>query len=133
MNGSLLCAAALSLAVSGFATTVDYAGDAKALDKLIIDHYAYEDPWPGSKLTNSPQLAAQRAAVHDRDSLLHYAENRIASLADHHAITGPSFKDSWAVIPTYGDLWVVRCGDDYVIEAVRKGSPPNGPESSATK
>jgi PDZ domain-containing protein len=61
--------------------------------------------------------------VHDRDSLLHYAEDRIASLADHHAITGSSFKDSWAIVPTYADLWVERRGKDYVITAVKDGSP----------
>ena len=76
-----------------------------------------------ARFRDSPQLAAERAAVHDRDGLLHYAENRIASLADHHAITGSSFKDSWAIIPTYADLWIVQRGKDYLIEAVREGSP----------
>jgi len=117
---------AFLLAISAAASAqsaVDYAGDAKALDKLIVDNYAYEDHWPGGALPDSPQLAAERAAVHDRDSLLHYAEDRIASLADHHAITGSSFNDSWAIIPTYADLWVVRRGRGYLIEAVREGSP----------
>jgi carboxyl-terminal processing protease len=114
---------AISAAASAQSPAVDYAGDAKALDKLIVDNYAYEDHWPGGALPDSPQLAAERAAVHDRDSLLHYAEDRIASLADHHAITGSSFNDSWAIIPTYADLWVVRRGRGYLIEAVREGSP----------
>jgi carboxyl-terminal processing protease len=105
------------------APAVDYAGDAKALDKIIIENYAYEDHWPGGTLPDSPVLAAERAAVHDHDSLLHYAEDRIASLADHHAITGSSFKDSWAIIPTYADLWIVRRGDSYLIDAVRANSP----------
>src|SRR5690348_6822223 len=102
---------------------IDYAADAKALDQLVIENYAYEDHWPGGVLPESPQLAAERAAVHDHDSLLHYAEDRIASLADHHAITGSSFKDSWAIVPTYADLWISRRGSDYVIDSVRKGSP----------
>jgi len=114
---------ALSSVASAQEPAVDYAGDAKALDKIVVDNYAYEDHWPGGELPDSPQLAAERTAVHDHDSLLHYAENRIASLADHHAITGSSFKDSWAIIPTYADLWIVRRGKDYVIEAVREGSP----------
>lgn len=105
------------------APAVDYAGDARALDKLIVENYAYEDHWPDGTLPDSSQLAAERTAVHDRDSLLHYAEDRVASLADHHAITGSSFKDSWAIIPTYADLWVERRGTDYVIEAVRADSP----------
>lgn len=113
----------LSVAGNAQAPGVDYAGDARALDKLIIENYAYQDHWPGGVLPDSPELARERAAVHDRDSLLHYAEDRIASLADHHAITGSSFRDSWAIIPTYADLWVERRGAEYVIEAVREGSP----------
>ena len=115
--------AALALVASAQAPAIDYAGDAKALDKLIVENYAYEDHWPAGSLPDSPQLARERAAVHDRESLLHYAEDRIASLSDHHAITGSSFKDSWAIIPTYADLWVERAGKGYVIEAVREASP----------
>lgn len=115
--------AALSASVRATAATVDYAADAKALDKIIIENYAYQDHWPGGTLPDSPTLAAERASVHDRDSLLHYAEDRIASLADHHAITGSSFKGSWAIIPTYADLWVERCGGSNVIDAVKPGSP----------
>ncbi|MFT4047900.1 MAG: hypothetical protein QM661_14575 [Solimonas sp.] len=102
---------------------VDYAGDAAALDRLIVDNYAYEDHWPDGALPDSDVLARERAAVHDDDSLLHYAEDRITSLADHHAITGSSFKDSWALVPSYADLWVLRRGDAYVIDAVKPGSP----------
>ena len=103
--------------------SVDHAGDAQALDRIIVQNYAYEDHWPGGVLPDSPALAAERAAVHDGKSLLHYAEHRIASLADHHAITGSSFKDSWAVVPTYSDMWIERRGRDYVITSVRDGSP----------
>jgi hypothetical protein len=123
----LKCTAALLLLVAagagGQTPVVDYAADAKALDQIIVENYAYEDHWPGGVLPNSLILASERAAVHDRDSLLHYAEGRITSLADHHAITGSSFKDSWAIIPTYADLWVERRGKNYVIDAVRGGSP----------
>ena len=112
--------AAIGQATGG---SIDYAGDARALDKLIVENYAYEDHWPGGALPNSQKLAAERSSVHDRDSLLHYAEDRIASLADHHAITGSSFRDSWAIIPTYADLWIVRRDSSYVIEAVKPGSP----------
>ena len=116
-----LMAAALSSAAP--VATIDYAGDAKALDRLIVENYAYEDHWPGGVLPDSPTLKREREAVHDRDSLKHYAEDRIASLADHHAITGSSFSDSWAIVPTYCDLWVVRRGDQFVIDAVRPDSP----------
>ena len=104
-------------------SAADYAADARELDRIIVENYAYEDHWPGGVLPDSPVLAAERAAVHDKASLLHYAEDRIASLADHHAITGSSFKDSWAVVPSYADLWVERRGESYVITSVRDGSP----------
>jgi len=119
-------AALLLLAAVGVraqAPAIDYAADAKALDRIIIENYAYEDHLPGGVLPDSPVLAGERASVHDYDSLLHYAEDRVASLADHHAITGSSFKDSWAIIPTYADLWIERRGRDYVIDSVREGSP----------
>lgn len=119
----IIGAAALLLIGATDAKPVDYAGDAVALDRLITENYAYEDHWPGGVLPDSPVLAHERAAAHDDDSLLHYAEDRIASLADHHAITGASFKDSWAIVPTYADLWVTRHGNHYAIEAVKPGSP----------
>jgi carboxyl-terminal processing protease len=103
--------------------TVDYAADAGALDRIIVENYAYEDHWPGGTLPQSATLIGEKAAVHDEDSLLHYAEDRIASLADHHSITGSSFKDSWAVVPTYADLWVERQESGFVITAIREGSP----------
>ena len=119
----LLWVLAAAAAATQPTSTIDYAGDAKALDQLIVTNYAYEDHWPGGVLPDSAELARERGAVHDRDSLLHYAEDRIASLADHHAITGSSFKDSWAIVPTYADLWVERRGADYVITSVKSGSP----------
>jgi C-terminal processing protease CtpA/Prc len=44
-------------------------------------------------------------------------------LADHHAITGSSTKESRAVVPSYSDLWVERQGKDYVVEQVRADTP----------
>ena len=77
----------------------------------IADRYAYFDKLPGAQLLQSDVLPREREAVHDERSLLACAEKRNASLADHHAITGCSFRDSKAVIPTYTDLWVVRDGN----------------------
>jgi carboxyl-terminal processing protease len=111
------------VAASANLSASDYAADAKALDQLIVVNYAYEDHWPGGELPDSPILKRAREAVHDHDSLLHYAEDRIASLADHHAITGESFKDSWAIVPTFADVWIERRGDDYVIDSVKAESP----------
>ena len=101
----------------------DYRADARALDAEIAARYAYLDRFPGGALPASPALAAQREGVHDADTLLHYAEDRLAGLADHHAMTGRSFRDSWAVVPTYADLWIVGDAGGYRIDSVRDDSP----------
>ena len=123
----LIAASTLALSVPAAATTVagtpDYPAGAIELDKTIEQAYAYPEKLPGGVLPQSPLLAREKAAVSDRNSLLHYAEDRIQSLADHHAITGSSFKDSWAVVPTYADLWIVPDGSRYRIDAVRIDSP----------
>jgi carboxyl-terminal processing protease len=93
------------------------------LDGVIREKYAYLDKLPGGIVPDSKVLDAERDGVADRNSLLHYAEARLASLADHHAITGSSFADSWAVVPTYADLWVVEQDGVYTIDAVRNRSP----------
>ena len=104
-------------------TPDQYREDARSLDALIVANYGYLDRFPGGAAPASAALAAEREAVHDRDSLLHYAEDRIASLADHHAITGGSFRDSWGLVPTFADLWIVADGDSYRIDAVRPDTP----------
>ena len=93
------------------------------MDKIIEDKYAYLDKLPGGALPPSGVLDVERDSVVDRASLLRYAEDRLASLADHHAITGSSFSDSWAVVPSFADLWIVVEGGTYKIDAVRAGSP----------
>lgn len=103
-------------------SAADYAADAKALPGLIADNYAYLDDLPGGVVPSSPQLDAERDAVHDADSLLHYAEDMIAALADHHALTGKSFGDDWAIVPSYADIWIVKAGDAYIVDAVKDGS-----------
>lgn len=100
-------------------TAADYLADARAVAPMIVDAYAYPDHWPGGVLPRSAALDAERDAVHDRTTLLHYAENVVAALADHHAITGASFPDDWALVPSYADLWIE--GDR--ITAVRAASP----------
>jgi carboxyl-terminal processing protease len=96
---------------------------ARALDETITENYAYLDKLPGGALPQSMELRAKRDAVQDSRSLLAYAEERIASLADHHAITGSSFRNSWAIVPTYADIWVVTQNGKFVIDAVREKSP----------
>lgn len=103
-------------------SAADYAADAKALPDLIRDNYAYLDDLPGGTVPSSPQLDAERDAVHDADSLLHYAEDMIIALADSHALTAKSFKDDWAIVPSYSDLWIDESGS-FFVGAVRDGSP----------
>ena len=116
----LLLAAFTSLAIAG---VPDYQSAARGLDELIGEKYAYLDKLPGGALPRSTVLDAERRAVADRAGLLRYAEDRMASLADHHAITGSSFAYSWAVVPTFADLWIVERHGSYIIDAVRAGSP----------
>jgi carboxyl-terminal processing protease len=120
---ALALVAAPALIGAAAPAPVDYAADAKALDALIVANYAYLDRFPGGVTPVSAKLAAERDAVHDRDGLLHYAEDALTALADHHAITGASFKDDWAVVPSYADLWIVAAGGDYVVDAVRGDTP----------
>jgi len=117
--GAPVCSRA---SVSQEAAVVDHAADARALDRIVVENYAYLDRFIGGVPPRSAKLDAMREAVSDRRTLLAYAEAVMASLADHHAITGSSFGDSWAVIPSYADLWIVRVGDAYLVDAVRAGS-----------
>jgi carboxyl-terminal processing protease len=101
----------------------DYLADARSLDAEIASTYAYLDRFPGGAVPTSPPLAAEREAVHDRESLLRYAEHRLFALADHHAITNRSFPDDWGLAPSYADLWIVTDRQGFRIDAVRENSP----------
>ncbi|MGH6978423.1 MAG: PDZ domain-containing protein, partial [Brevundimonas sp.] len=96
---------------------------ALALPALIEEQYAYAERLPGGVFPNTDVLKAEAKAVHDQAGLLRYAEHALTALADHHAITGSSFSDSWAVTPSYSDLWIEPQGQAWVITAVRADSP----------
>ncbi len=100
-----------------------YREDTLALPALIEAKYAYLERLPDGRFPMSSELTAQAEAVHDAASLLRYAESALTVLADHHAITGSSFSDSWAVVPSYADLWIEQGGRNWVITDVRDGSP----------
>jgi len=100
-----------------------FRADARAIEPLVNRAYAYLDRFDGGVMPVSARLRAEAERVTDRRSLLLYAERALLALADHHAITGASFADSWAIVPSYADLWIERSGDSYLIEAVRDGSP----------
>ena len=124
IRSALTVCAAFGLSANADANA--YAKAAEQLDATIAESYAYREDLPDGKLPQSDILTAERKAVHDDRSLLAYAEKRLASLADHHAITGSSFRDSWAIVPTYTDLWVAQQGDQFIVDAVRDGSPAKG-------
>jgi len=118
-----LIAGAASGATPAEQPAVDYRADAGEVAGLIAANYAYLDHLPGGAVPSSAKLDAERDAVHDDDSLLRYAEDMMTALADHHAMTGSSFRDDWAIVPTYADLWIVRRGGAYVIDAVKPDTP----------
>jgi carboxyl-terminal processing protease len=101
----------------------DFTADAQSIERLINENYGYLDRFPDGKMPSSAVLRAEAAAVDTREELIRYAERALAVLADHHAITGSSLKDSWGLVPSYADLWVERRGGAFVITAVRPGSP----------
>ena len=124
-----LCAVlVLGLPISAAAQTTgptaeDYRNDARSIDGLIAENYAYLDRFPSGQAPMTERLRAEADAVHDSATLLRYAERRLALLADAHVITGSSFSDSWAIVPSYADLWIEPEGGLYRITAVRDRSP----------
>ena len=100
-----------------------FRADALSIEALVNAQYAYLDRLPGGAMPMSPALRAEAGAVSDRRSLLRYAEHAVAALADHHAITGGSFNDSWGLVPSYSDLWIEPEGEAWRITAVRDNSP----------
>ena len=117
--------AVLSLAALPAAAqeAADYRADALAIEGLVDAQYAYLERLPEGAFPDSAVLRAEAEAVTDQRSLLRYAERAVAALADHHAITGSSSEDSWALVPSYSDLWVEPEDGGWRITAVRDGSP----------
>ena len=101
----------------------DFAVDATSIERRVNEDYGYLDRFPGQRMPMTDRLRAEAAAVNDQRSLVKYAERAMALLADHHAIVGSSFKDSWALVPSYSDLWIEHENGAYVITSVRSGSP----------
>ena len=115
-------ACALLLAAAP-AAPVDYAADARSIEALVNANYAYLDRFPGARMPMTDRLRGEAGEVRSQRELVRFAERALTLLADHHAITGASLKDSWAVFPSYGDLWIERRGPRFLITAVRDGSP----------
>ena len=102
---------------------VDYAADARSIEALINANYAYLDRFAGGRMPMTERLRAEAGRVDSQRELLRFAERALTLLADHHAITGASLKDSWAVFPSYGDLWIEKDAAAFRVTAVREGSP----------
>jgi hypothetical protein len=101
----------------------DFAADARSIERLVNEDYAYLDRFAEGRMPLSDKLRAEAETVDSREELIRYAERALMALADHHAITGSSLADSWALVPSYSDLWVEPRGGEYAITAVREGSP----------
>lgn len=121
----LLCAQQGAVAQSAATPTpiTDYAAEAREFEKLVNQWYAYPERLPEGQYRLTDHLRDEATKASDRRSLLRFAERAILLLADHHAILGSSFADSWAIVPSYSDMWVERRDRRYVITAVRPGSP----------
>jgi carboxyl-terminal processing protease len=114
---------ASQLAASAAAADAEaFRADARSIEALVNARYAYLERLGGRFFLSEP-LRAEAERVGDRRALLRFAERVLLTLADHHAITGASFADSWAVVPSFADLWIERGGGGYRIAAVREGSP----------
>src|SRR3954465_6264610 len=115
-----LCAAPLAAQTL---TPHDYRADARSIEPLIERVYAYPERLPGGHYHLTDRLRIEAEQVSDQRTLLHFAERAMLLLADHHAITGASFRDSWGLVPSFADLWIERGAGGFVVDAVRPGSP----------
>ena len=100
----------------------DFALDARFIERMVDENYAYLERFPGGAMPMTDRLRSEAAAVVDQRSLLRYAERALFLLADHHAITGSSLSDSWAIVPSYADLWIEYRDGVYTVDAVRDAS-----------
>jgi Peptidase family S41/PDZ domain len=104
-------------------TADELKADAKQVPRLINDNYAYLERLPGGHLSIPPKLSEEGDRVSSVRELVRYSERVMALLADHHAITGSSLHDSWAIVPSFADLWITKNEASYAVEQVREASP----------
>lgn len=102
-------------------TADQFREDALSIESIVKINYAYLDRLPGRTFTLSNRLRAEAEAVRDRRALNKFAERALLVLADHHALTASSFKDSYAAVPVMADLWIEPVANDYAVEALRAG------------
>jgi len=104
-------------------TAAEYREDAESIEGLIRRAYAYPERLPGGRYALTPRLREEAARVGDGRSLLRFAERALMLLADHHAITGSSFADSYALVPSGTGLWIEAQGGIFTVEAIRNPHP----------
>jgi C-terminal processing protease CtpA/Prc len=114
---------ALALLAADELKPADYAADARSLEAIVNEQYAYLERLPGGRMPMTAKLRDEAAAVGTPRDLVRYSERALALLGDHHAITGSSTGESWAVVPSYADLWVERTGARFIVQQVRADSP----------
>jgi len=100
----------------------DFRSDALSVETLINDNYAYLERLPNGHYQLTERLRTEAGTVNDQRSLLAFLERAMMLLADHHAITGKSFPNSWAVVPSYADLWVECKTGSCIVTAVKDDS-----------
>jgi len=123
MRWILICCAALASNAVIAAEPEEFREDAQLVEQLVEHQYAYLDRLPGDEFELTPKLRAEAEAVKTKRQLVRFAERALTLLADHHTIIGAALSDSWAVFPSFGDLWIERRGKDYVVERVREDTP----------
>lgn len=119
----MTCFAALAATPAIAAEPDEFREDAQLLERLVDYQYAYLERLPNGDFELTAKLKAEAAEVKTRRELIRFAERALTLLADHHTITGASLSDSWAVFPSYGDLWIEQRGNDYFVEQVRNDTP----------
>ncbi|HYI47014.1 MAG TPA: hypothetical protein VEX35_00980 [Allosphingosinicella sp.] len=104
-------------------TAAQYRQDAESIEALIDRVYAYPERLPGGRYALTPRLREEAARVGDARTLLRFAERALMLLADHHAITGSSFSDSYALVPSGTGIWIEARGGIFTVEATRYPHP----------
>ena len=92
------------------------------LDQLEAD-YAYWADVPGGIGQVRTERGSEIGAIEITADLIDFGERVFHSLQDSHAITGSANGNSWALVPSYADLWIEVYGESYDITDVREGSP----------
>ncbi|MBV7256542.1 hypothetical protein KCG44_07060 [Pacificimonas sp. WHA3] len=127
MLAAMVHAAALpARAEQAGASAVKWQSAATELKKLVPEIYAYPERLDNTVGHESDLLRAERLAIETERDLFLYAEKVALALADHHASLNRSSKQSFALVPTYADMWVEVQDGAYVISSVRRGSPAAG-------